>query len=316
MAKNKELIVKKDNALVTAAYTLGLAEQRMLLLAAATANSNSDPLNGLTLQASQYAEAYKVTRETAYEALREAGESLFERRITLYEGADKTVTRWVSFVKYKQGTGSIELGFSPVVLPLFNNLQERFTVYALEQIADLTSVHAVRLYELLIQWRSVGKTPIFELAKFRATLGIEPDEYPRMTDFKRRVLDAAINQINKHTDIHAEYEQHKTGRSITGLSFRFKVKQADRDPNTVDMLTGETDAEANKEFKALSEKQRQFFAAKLSEVPKMGEDFGGGFKSYYDFAAWINVELEKPERVQEWMPHLIKVGYKSDFKKG
>lgn len=266
MAKNKDLIVKKDNALVTAAYTLGLAEQRMLLLAAATANSNSDPLNGLTLQASQYAEAYKVTRETAYEALREAGESLFERRITLYEGADKTVTRWVSFVKYKQGTGTIELGFSPVVLPLFNNLQERFTVYALEQIADLTSVHAVRLYELLIQWRSVGKTPIFELAKFRATLGIEPNEYPRMTDFKRRVLDAAISQINEHTDIHAEYEQHKTGRSITGLSFRFKVKQADRDPNTVDMLSGKTDTEAS------GKRQRKIISKSTAEgMARAGE---------------------------------------------
>lgn len=314
MAKNKELIVKKDNALVTAAYTLGLAEQRMLLLAAATANSNSDPLNGITLQASQYAEAYKVTRETAYEALREAGESLFERRITLYEGADKTVTRWVSFVKYKQGTGTIELGFSPVVLPLFNNLQERFTVYALEQIADLTSVHAVRLYELLIQWRSVGKTPIFELAKFRATLGIEPNEYPRMTNFKQRVLDVAIKQINKHTDIHAEYEQHKTGRSITGLSFRFKVKQADRDPNTVDMLTGKTDNETGKQI-TLTPQQRSLFASKLAGDSAMSEYAKRG-QSPESFKEWLISELEKPERVKQWLSVLIKNGFQVNFKRG
>ncbi len=314
MAKNKELIVKKDNALVTAAYTLGLAEQRMLLLAAATANSNSDPLNGITLQASQYAEAYKVTRETAYEALREAGESLFERRITLYEGADKTVTRWVSFVKYKQGTGTIELGFSPVVLPLFNNLQERFTVYALEQIADLTSVHAVRLYELLIQWRSVGKTPIFELAKFRATLGIEPNEYPRMTNFKQRVLDVAIKQINKHTDIHAEYEQHKTGRSITGLSFRFKVKQADRDPNTVDMLTGKTDNETGKQI-TLTPQQRSLFASKLAGDSAMSKYAKRG-QSPESFKEWLISELEKPERVKQWLSVLIKNGFQVNFKRG
>ena len=323
MAKNKELIVKKDNALVTAAYTLGLAEQRMLLLAAATANSNSDPLNGLTLQASQYAEAYKVTRETAYEALREAGESLFERRITLYEGADKTVTRWVSFVKYKQGTGSIELGFSPVVLPLFNNLQERFTVYALEQIADLTSVHAVRLYELLIQWRSVGKTPKFELAKFRTILGISPEEYKRMTDFKRWVLDAAIKQINEHTDIHAEYEQHKTGRSITGLSFRFKVKQADRDPNTVDMLTGETDAEASKQkLKPLTDEQRLLFSAKLANDSRFSsgsiELDGYGAKtgeSMDDFKTRIYKELGQSEKLKIYMPHLLRLGFKINMGK-
>ena len=38
-----------------------------------------------------------------------------------------------------------------------------------------------------------------------------------MCDFKKRVLDPAIKQINEHTDITIKVEQHKTGRSITGL---------------------------------------------------------------------------------------------------
>jgi plasmid replication initiation protein len=227
MTQGKRLIVKKDNALVTAAYTLGLVEQRLVLLAAATAKDNCDPLSGITLRAEQYADAYKVTAQTAYEALKEACETLFERRITLYQADKKTVTRWVSFVTYKEGEGAVELGFSPVVVPLFNNLKERFTVYALEQIAGLTSAHAVRLYELLIQWRSVGKTPVFEIAKFREILGIQPEEYKRMTDFKKRVLDAAIKQVNRFTDIKTAYEQHKQGRSITGFSFSFITKKTD-----------------------------------------------------------------------------------------
>ena len=226
MKDGKGIIVKKDNTLVTAAYALGLAEQRMVLLAAATANSGNDPLSGLTLSAEQYAAAYKVTKQTAYEALKEACETLFERRITLYQNDKKTMTRWVSFVTYKEGEGAVELGFSPVIMPLFNNLQERFTVYALEQIADLTSIHAVRLYELLIQWRSTLKTPFFELEKFRETLGIEPSEYPRMTNFKQKVLDVAVKQINERTDILVQYEQHKKGRKIIGFSFSFKLKNA------------------------------------------------------------------------------------------
>ena len=46
-----------------------------------------------------------------------------------------------------------------------------------------------------------------------------------MNNFKARVLDYAINQINKHTDIQAEYEQHKNGRAIAGFTFKFKVKK-------------------------------------------------------------------------------------------
>ena len=65
-------------------------------------------------------------------------------------------------------------------------------------------------------------------------------EYKQMNDFKKRVLDPSINQINDKTDIKVKVEQHKTGRTISGFSFKFKQKQTailkncipKRDPNT------------------------------------------------------------------------------------
>jgi plasmid replication initiation protein len=41
--------------------------------------------------------------------------------------------------------------------PLFVKLEEKFTRYELKQISQLTSIYAIRLYELLIRWRSTGK---------------------------------------------------------------------------------------------------------------------------------------------------------------
>ena len=59
-----------------------------------------------------------------------------------------------------------------------------------------------------------------------------------------RVLDIAVNQINETTDYKIEYEQHKEGRTITGFSFKFKLKHSKskaqidskRDPNTPDFF--------------------------------------------------------------------------------
>lgn len=128
-------------------------------------------------------------------------------------------------------------------------------------------MYAIRLYELLISWRSVGKTPVFLISEFRERLGVEEGEYPRMTDFKRWVLDAAISQINQHTDITAEYDQHKSGRSITGFSFSFSAKNLERDPNTVDLLTGHADAETGKP-------QRQIITKKKAEgMARPGESY-------------------------------------------
>ena len=45
-----------------------------------------------------------------------------------------------------------------------------FTQYLLSQTAKLNSVYSVRLYELLVQWKSATKTPVFELDLFRGQL--------------------------------------------------------------------------------------------------------------------------------------------------
>lgn len=243
---SRPLTVKKSNALVNASYTISLTEQRMILLAIATAGGKADV--PMRVDAAAYAGQFGVSRSTAYESLREASATLFERRFTFQEetpkGLKTTLSRWVSHVSYAEGAGCVELMFSPHVQPLLCELERKFTHYALEQVSGLTSVYAVRLYELLIAWRSTGQTPVFPVAEFRQKLGVEPDEYPRMTDFKRRVLDAAIKQINKHTDITATYDQIKAGRSINGFSFGFTIKATDRDPNTIDFISGKTDAEA------------------------------------------------------------------------
>ena len=276
----RQLTVKKDNALINAAYTLSLSEQRLLLLSCAQADGDADELKDITIHAEQYAEAFNVSRQAAYMALKDASDSLFERRFSYERLTPKgnistAKRRWVGGVDYVENEGRIILQYHKDVIPLLCELKNKFTLYALEQVAELSSVHAVRLYELLIAWRSVGKTPVFELSEFRRKLGIEPDEYPRMHNFKARVLDPAVAQINERTDITAHYEQHKRGRSITGFSFTFAARNErdpHRDPNTVDLLTGKTDAEAagrKPSRKVISKKEAGLMAERGEEWPQV-----------------------------------------------
>lgn len=239
MTGKNDLIVRKDNALIRAAYTLSLAEHRLILLAVADANGQADVLKDMTVYAEDYADRFKVTRQAAYMALHDAAKQLFERRFTFERISSKgtrrqVVSRWIQRIEYGEAEALVKLRFADEVIPLLTDLQERFTQYALSHIAGLTSTYAVRLYEQLISWRKTGKTPVIEVADLRRLLGVEDGEYPRMTDFKRWALDVAIKQINEHSDIVADYEQHKRGRTITGFTFTFKPKVAGRDPNTTD----------------------------------------------------------------------------------
>ena len=236
MQKRKDLVVK-DNSLIQASYTLSLVEARLILLAIVEARETGrgiTPDSYLEVHADHYANQFSVTKQTAYQGLADAVSSLFNRQVTIHTIDESTgkperqIVRWVSGISYVDDAAKVKIRFSPDVVPLITRLEANFTSYTLEQISELQSSYAVRLYELLIQWRSVTKTPLFKLADFRNQLGVDIEEYPRMDNFKRFVLDLAIYQINKHTDINVCYEQQKEGRVITGFIFNLKLKTCPR----------------------------------------------------------------------------------------
>ena len=302
-------LVVKDNALINASYNLDLVEQRLILLAIVEARESGKGINAndpLEVHADNYINQFGVHRNTAYQALKDACKDLFARQFSYQEkkangNVRNVMSRWVSQIAYNDNEATVDLIFAPAVVPFITRLEEQFTKYELQQISSLSSAYAIRLYELLIQWRSAGKTPTIELQDFRKKLGVLDNEYLRMAHLKERVLELSIKQINEHTDITVKYEQHKRGRSISGFSFTFKQKKEDspsieRDPNTLDLSSKMTDA------------QRHMFANKLSELPEMGR-YSQGTESYPQFAVRIAEMLQDPEKIKELAPYLKKVGY-------
>ena len=303
----KELVVK-DNALINASYNLDLVEQRLILLAIITARETGKGINAndaLEVHASSYINHFNVEKHTAYKVLKQATDDLFERRFSFQfinknGNVEHVKSRWVSEIRYVENEATVKLIFAPAVVPLITRLEQHFTSYELKQVSLLKSRYAILLYELLIDWRTVGKTPIFELSQFRNQLGIDDSEYQRMELFKRRVLEIAISQINEFTDITTTYEQHKKGRSIYGFSFSFKQKREDS------KLIIEPVQELG--IIKMTDSQRYMFAKKLSEMPEMST-YSHGTESFEQFAIRIAEMLQDPNKRQELCPYLKKAGY-------
>ena len=295
-------LVTKANSLVTASYSLGVAEQRIILLAIIEARSQQrmiDARGVLRIKAKAYQDNFKVEKHTAYEALKSAATGLFEASFKYDDIDDKTgkpkhkVVRWVQQIAYIDDAGTVELQFTDAVIPLITRLSEKYTEYELKQVSELQSEYAIRLYELMMQWKTVGKTNQILLDDLRNQLGVKPDQYQAMCNFKARVLDHAINQINNHTDITAEYEQHKTGRKVTGFTFRFKskAKAVSSDP------------------KPLTSDQIRKYSGQLARLSELGSKAPVG-ASIEEYASKIAAELKTSEGVKKYLPHLIKLGFK------
>lgn len=309
-------LIVKDNALMNASYNLALVEQRLILLAILEARESGKGINAndpLTVHAESYINQFKVEKHTAYQALKDACKDLFARQFSYQQRSAKGNTtnmtsRWISQIGYTENEATVQLVFAPAVVPLITRLEEQFTKYDIEQISSLSSAYAVRLYELLICWRTTGKTPIIELGEFRKRIGVLDTEYQRMDVFKRGVLELALKQINEHTDITATYEQHKKGRLITGFSFKFKQKkpkQAEIATETPKTATNDLDT-----IKPLTEPQIAKYSMILCKLGSISDL--SNFPDYPAFANWIGNILRNPEKADEQIAKRIFTALKTE----
>jgi plasmid replication initiation protein len=130
--------------------------------------------------------------------------------------------RWVERIRYSKTQGCIELSLTQSILPYLTALSREFTQYRLQHVVGLPTVYSIRLYELLVQWRSVGEREL-EVAWLRERFQLA-GKYPMLKDFKRWVVDPSVAQINEHTDIWVKYTQKKRGRVIWSFIFTFGPK--------------------------------------------------------------------------------------------
>lgn len=308
---SKTDLVVKSNRLNSAIQNLSLPELRIVQLAIVDARETGNGLSTdtpLRIDAMRYAEAFETTRQNAYNRMKEAEETLFNRRFTFLDSEGKTVkSRWIQRVRYLDDEGAIELAFTLDVVKGITRLdgaEEFFTQYLLSQTSNLNSVYSVRLYELLIQWKTSGKTPVFELSLFRGQMGLNDGEYKAMCDFKKRVLDLAVNEINEKTDLTVAYTQEKKGRLIHGFKFTVKQKEktkkevkTDRDNNTLDM------------FYKMTDKQIDTFATKLANLPALSHKAPVG-ASMQQFTNKIASDLRDEKKQGFYKPFLEQLGFK------
>lgn len=312
----KNELVVKDNILINASYNLELTEQRLILLAIVNGRESTKELTSDTIiqiEARKYAKSFNTTNEAAYAALKSAVNNLFERKFSYkeYRGSVNkefiVKSRWVSTIAYSDNLGVLEITFAPKVIPLITRLEKHFTSYQLKQISQLSSKYAIRLYELLISWREVGQTPIIKILEFREKMGLEEHEYLRMDNLKRIVIEPAIKQINKYTDIKVEYKQFKDGRSISGIRFTFKEKVI---PKNLD-LNKHRDTDTPDLFSNMTEKQISFFAKKLAYDENFSSKNAEIGENYSDFENRLIKQLNDLDFVNKHLSDLQRLGFHS-----
>ena len=297
----KNELVVKSNQVIEASYRLSVVEQRVVLSAIAKipkmCEVSDDEIYTVSVQDLQ---ALGVHEKTAYRDLKEAVNRLYERSISL-DIDDKLIKmRWVQRIEFTENQSIVALRFSKDILPFISNVKANFTQYMLSEVSKMQGAYSVRVYELLVQYKTTGDRSIsIEDFRFMLDLGTR---YKQFNDLLKRVIEPSINEINEQSDLKVTATPQKTGRKFTHIKFTIKQKQKlktldpKRDPNTPDFFIKMTDA------------QRHLFANKMSEMPEMSK-YSQGTESYQQFAVRIAEMLLQPEKFRELYPLLKKLGF-------
>ena len=93
-------------------------------------------------------------------------------------------------------------------------------------ISNLKSSYSIILYEFLRDYIDSPVIPQIKISDFKELMGIKEHEYKTFFNFKTRVLDVAVKEINSKMDIHCDYKLIKSfGNKYSHIQFKAKKKK-------------------------------------------------------------------------------------------
>jgi len=221
MPRKKSLYITKSNALINAKitqkYTLGEAKTILWMISHFPKEIRTK--DEISLGVKDYADIIGVSSTNIYRTGKKIAQSLFNKGFTIEdEDGDGWITlNWFSSISYKDGIFKFKV--EEKLVPHIRKLTSRFTHYQLKNVLSLNSQYAIRLYELLVQYLTIGERKI-EYRTLRHNIGLVDNELTQFSHFRKRVLDISQREINGKTDIRFEWEPIKKGRAIESIKFK------------------------------------------------------------------------------------------------
>ena len=217
--------VVKSNKMIQGKYKMSALEQKLVLTLCSKIKSDDDMIMEFTMTVNEFANflgidnkdyEFNRTLKRKYKILNNKD---IEMNLGTKENPDWLFFHWFEYIRYIPGTATIKMKFSPVLEPYLLNLKETYTKYRLGYVINFKSEYSFRFYEIMKQYESIGERTI-TIEEIKDLLMIDKDKYTKYSHLKAKVIQKAIEEINKYSDIKINLEkEEKEGKKVVGLVF-------------------------------------------------------------------------------------------------
>ncbi len=163
-----------------------------------------------------------------YLAIRKIATTLIEWGILKTDSFKGDLTGITFLEMYRICNGLITYRLPKELKTLLYN-PNQYAKIRMSSMAAMTSSYGVALYENCASYSGWGETGWININHFRKLMGVS-DKYPLYRDFKRRVVQSAIADVNKHAEFFIELMEKKEGRSTAKVQFLIQPKKKAEQP--------------------------------------------------------------------------------------
>jgi plasmid replication initiation protein len=219
-------VVMANNMILHSASNLSLNELKLLRFVIMQTEKDEKELFTYTIPAKDLAKMLEIKQKDFYKKLKTMAKHLMQEVIYIGDDSKKewVMFHWVDVCRYKKGNVTIKL--SDELKPFLIELRGNFARYRLSEIISLKSIYAIRIYEILNGYLNENNLPyadnaveisvsVEELRKATDTV----KKFERPYDFKKKVVDVAIREINDKSKYHVTATPYKSGKAIVGFDF-------------------------------------------------------------------------------------------------
>ena len=220
-------VVKHNDLIQRARYNLTVNQQKLIAYVISLIKQEDKDLMMYEISVADFCELCGIDKTYFYTEFKELLLDL-DKKSFLVETDTKIFNfRWFSEFEYLKGQGKIRLQLNSNLKRYLIGLSKKYTIYTLYNILGIKGKYSIRLYELfksffMNKW-SKQCSKEMDLEELKKLLLAE--NYKDYRDFRRRVLEPSIKEINDYTDLTVSFTTIKKGKNIKGLVFSIDKKQ-------------------------------------------------------------------------------------------
>ena len=227
-------LIRNDRYTKNAGNSLSLTEQKIILYIISKIKPAARHFEPISFSIAEFCEVCGIGHSRSggvYSFMKSNVEKLASRVMWLNDGETETMVRWISKARISKGRGVLEIELDKDMMPYLLNLRGNYSSFFFAEVSRFKCKYAFRLYELLLAFLPANNRVVsFEVDDLRERLDCTSPSYKNFTNFERRVLIPAMEDIDQYTSLKVTYRPVRTGKSITHIHFDVYNLRRSNDP--------------------------------------------------------------------------------------